>query len=81
LYSERDLGVVVSSSMAARTDLEDKPEIPAHTMNPMKFRLLNRTFADLKGILRVDIFKPPEGVILLCWLYIEEILRKKERKK
>jgi hypothetical protein len=50
--------------MAAKTDFEDKPDIPAHSMNPMKFRRLNPAFADIKGILRMDIFKLPESFIL-----------------
>jgi hypothetical protein len=54
--------------MAAKTDFEDTPEIPAHSMNPMKFRLLNPAFGDIKSILRVDIFKLPESFILLLCL-------------
>jgi hypothetical protein len=60
LYSERDLSGVASSSMAAKTDFEDTPEIPAHSMIPMKFRLLNPVLADTKGILRMDIYKLPK---------------------
>jgi hypothetical protein len=54
--------------MAAKTNFEDKPDIPAHSMNPIKFRLLNPAFGDIKGILRMDIFKLPENSNKFCLL-------------
>jgi len=47
-------------------------------MNPMKFRLLNPALGDIKGILRMDIFKLPESFILLQWI---KLLRKEEQKR
>jgi hypothetical protein len=43
-------------------------------MNPMNFRLLNPAFDGLKGILKIDIFKPPGSIILFCWLHPDAAL-------
>jgi hypothetical protein len=58
LYSEREFSVVVSSSMAAKADFEEIPEIPAHSIKPINFRLLKPAFGDIKGKLRMDMFTP-----------------------
>jgi len=48
-------------------------------MNPINFRLLNPVFGDLKGILKMDIFKPPGGTIFFCRLHPDEAHVNNER--